>query len=138
MVWVDLAVNAGTTYGNSRIGITISNINIDEVLASAVKPATLLEYIQDINAIGTWSIKTFTVSGTFLTVIWIIEALMITGIPLFMSYLAAKKPFCEIGNVWFKEKILPPFPVINEKEKLLQTLKTAIHIFLVTYQKPTI
>jgi len=76
-VWVDLVINAGESYGNSRIGVTVSNIKILQVFELALQPNVLFEIIGEIHKTGTWGIKGSTVSGTPLTIIWIIEILIV-------------------------------------------------------------
>ncbi len=122
-VWADLVINAGESYGSSKIGITVSNINIFQVFSLAADPAELFKLIKEINKVGTWSIKTTTVSGTFLSIIWMIELVIITGVSSFISMLASKKPYCELNNNWFKEKILPAFSYIEDKGKMISDLE---------------
>ena len=122
-VWVDLVINAGESYGSSKIGITVSNIKVLQVFSLASEPGTLLHLIKEINSTGTWGIRSSTVSGTFLWIIWLIEFLIIVGISSLMSMLASKKPYCEIGDIWFKEKILPAFSYIENKEKMISDLE---------------
>jgi len=93
-IWVDLVVNAGESYGNSRIGITTSNIKIVQVLELALNPNTLLELIVEINKVGTWGLRSATISGMFLTIIWLIEFLIVMVISILVPYNSAKRPFC--------------------------------------------
>jgi len=124
-VWVDLVLNMGESYGNSRLGITVSNIKIIQTFNLALNPAALFEIIAEINDYGTWGIKGSTVSGVFLTVIWIIEALIIIGVATFVPIAFAKAPFCELGNEWFKEKTLPAFQYIENRPELIKNLESS-------------
>jgi hypothetical protein len=122
-VWVDLVINAGESYGSSKAGITVSNIKILQVFSLASDPGTLLHWIKEINKTGTWGIRSTTVSGTFLSVIWIIEFLIVAGIASIVPMLASKNPYCEIGDKWFEEKKLPAFSYIESKEKMIADLE---------------
>ena len=71
-VWTDLVINAGESYGNSRIGVSVSNIKIVQVFSLIIQPETLFDLINEINFYGTWGVRSNTVNGTFLLTIWII------------------------------------------------------------------
>lgn len=124
-VWVDLVINAGESYGSDRIGVTVSNIHLFQTFNLALNPSVLFEIIGEINEYGTWGIRSATVSGTFLTVIWIIEAIIIIGIAAFIPIAAAKRPFCELGNEWFEEKPLPPFNYIENTSQMIKDLESS-------------
>lgn len=124
-VWVDLVINAGESYGNSRLGVTVSNIKLVQTFNLALNPSVLFEYIGLINESGTWGIKNSTVSGLLLSIIWIVEAVIIIGIATFLPMGFAKAPFCELGNEWFKEKVLPAFKYIENRPELIKNLEAA-------------
>ena len=124
-VWVDLVINAGESYGSSRIGITVSNIKIFQVFSLASQPDVLFELIKEINISGTWGIKSSTVNGPFLSIIWIIELLIIVRVSVLIAFPKAQNPFCEIENNWFKENILAPFISIKEIESIKKMLETS-------------
>lgn len=124
-VWVDLVINAGESYGSSRIGITVSNIKLLQTFNLALHPSLLFELIGEINKYGTWGIKSATVSGTFLTVIWIIEALIIIGATVLTTIGSANIPFCELGNEWFKENVLPAFNYIENRPDMIKNLESS-------------
>lgn len=129
-VWVDLVINAGESYGNSQVGVTVSNIKILQVFFLAADPGTLFGMIKEINEFGTWGIRGATVSGTFLSVIWIIELIIIVGIATIITFPRSKKPFCEMGNNWFDETVLPAFNFIEDKAKMIAELEKANNNFL--------
>lgn len=116
-VWADLAINVSETYGNSRVGIAVSNVEFEQVLYLITHPGALWNMIWEINEYGTWGIRTLTVNGIFLTIIWIIEFVGILLIAVFVAIPQAAKPFCEKEGIWFEEKVLPPFSFVTEEEK---------------------
>lgn len=123
-VWVDLVINAGESYGNSRIGITVSNISFLQVFTLATEPATLFNLISEIGEVGTWGIRRATVSGTFLYVIWLIETIIIIGAAS-LSISKHRDPFCEHDNTWFEKQELKPFNFIENTEEMITDLGTS-------------
>ena len=121
-VWVDLVINSGESYGNSRIGITASNIQLSQLFDLILNPNLVKNLALEINQYGTWGIKATTVSGTALFAIWAIEALIVIVISMFICYLRAKKPFCEFENKWFEETLLPAFNLIENPHELISNL----------------
>ncbi len=124
-VWVDLVINAGESYGSSRIGITVSNIKLFQTFNLALQPDVLFGFIGEINQYGTWGFKSATVSGTFLTIIWVIEALIILAPATLIPIGYASEPFCELGNAWFKEKELPAFNYIETPTQLVKAIENS-------------
>ncbi len=125
VVWVDLVFNASDSYGTSRVGITVSNTKMDELIHLLTNPSILFELIGEINSVGTWGIRSATVSGTFLSIIWIIEALIVLVLSVIFPLGAAKKPFCELHNKWFEENTLPAFNFIEDYKQLIGNIETA-------------
>jgi hypothetical protein len=121
--WLDLVINAGETIGDSNIGISISNVKLFQVYELSMQPNIVLEFMQVVNENGTWGIKGATVSGWFLWIIWIIEALGIIVIASFSTYGQATKPFCEFSDNWYEEIVHPAFNFVFEKDKLIQDIK---------------
>ena len=122
-IWVDLVLNAGESYGNSRIGVTVSNIKILDVFALALNPGKLFELIGEINKYGTWGFKGSTPTGVFLYLIWGVELLIVVGISSYLPNFRARQPFCEKGNEWFKEKELQGFSYIEDTLKMKKGLE---------------
>ena len=122
-VWVDLVINVGESYGNSRIGVTVSNIEILQVFNLAADPGILFDLIGEINKYGTWGIRSATVSGVFLSIIWIVELIIVVGIATIIPIASSKEPFCELDNQWFTEKILPPVNYIENRPEFLNNLE---------------
>ncbi len=124
-IWVDLVINAGESYGNSRIGITTSSIEFLQVFGLALQPSVLLEFISEINKTGTWGIRGGAVSGTILMIIWVIEFLIILVISIFLPLFRAKIPFCETDNKWFNEETLPAFNFIKNPKEMVANLENS-------------
>ncbi|WP_257666968.1 hypothetical protein [Parapedobacter tibetensis] len=122
-IWASLVMNAGEVYGNERMGVVASNMVIDQVIFLLVHPVILFDLVKEMNGYGTWGIKGNTISGVFLTCIWITEALIITVIPLFMAWARVRKPFSEQGEVWFMEKELNPHEFIENGEHVKISLE---------------
>jgi hypothetical protein len=125
-VWLDLIINAGESYGNEKLGITVSNIEFLQVFSLAGQPSVLFSLMQEVNQVGSITIKTITISGIFLSIIWLIEALMVIGLAIFMSTTQSKKPFCERTGQWFTETILPATELIEDKDKMRADLEKAV------------
>lgn len=104
--WADLAINAGEVYGNSRVGVAVSNVQLEQVFYLITHPEVLFSVIKEINEYGTWGIRGNTVSGIFLAIIWAIEFLGVTIITIIISVPAVKSPFCEKDGEWFAEEEL--------------------------------
>ncbi|EIW94093.1 hypothetical protein HMPREF1321_0403 [Capnocytophaga sp. oral taxon 412 str. F0487] len=113
VVWADLAINTSEVYGNKQIGVAVSNVQIEQLLYLLGHPSDLFGLIGLINEEGTWAIKGNTVSGVFLTIIWVIEFLVIVIMGIVASVGRAKEPFNELADEWFKEEELPAFSYIE-------------------------
>lgn len=114
--WVDLVINAGESYGSDRIGITLSNVKLVQVMSLAANPGILFELIGEINAVGTWGLRGGTVSGLLLSVVWLIEALIVLGLSTYLPYTSAQHPFSEMANDWMESEELPAFEFIEDKD----------------------
>ncbi|MBK9577108.1 MAG: hypothetical protein IPK50_04360 [Fibrobacterota bacterium] len=121
-VWVDLVINAGKTYGDEHMGVTVSNIQILQVLGLALSPLDLFSIIGKISETGTWGIRGNAISGVFLIGIWVIEAGILLVLPMIMSTSQSKKPFCEMSGEWFTEEELPAKKFIESKAAFLASL----------------
>lgn len=124
VVWVDLAINISDSVGGSKIGFAISNIKLGEVLTLAADPGLVFSLISEINAVGTWGLAGGAVNGIFLTIIWIIEACILLGIPLLMARKASKRPFSEATNNWMKEKSIGAFAFITDPHDMVAKLES--------------
>lgn len=122
-VWIDLVINAGESYGNSRIGVTVSNIKIFQVFSLVTQPEALFGIIGEVNKQGTWGIGGSAFNGTPLSIVWGIELLIVVVISVVVSYIRAKQPFCEVGNSWFKEIELGTFQYIENAASVVKELE---------------
>lgn len=112
-VWADLAIHVGDSFVNVRFS---------EVLALVLNPGLLFELIGEINSVGVWGLKSTAVSGTPLTIIWIIEAIIIVGVALLVSSGASSQPFCEINKKWFDTKDAKPHAFLTDPEPIIDAL----------------
>lgn len=88
-------------------------------------PEGMKSIIGLINDQGTWGFRSGgNVSGTFLTVIWVIEALAIIVVPTFMAYGKTCDPFIENENEWAEETVIGPFGYIANGQVLVKQLET--------------
>ncbi|PIE50262.1 MAG: hypothetical protein CSA38_04215 [Flavobacteriales bacterium] len=133
--WIDLVMNVGEFYGNKRIGISVSNVKLDEVLGLALSPMDLFSLIKEVNEYGTWGIKGLTVSGIFLTIIWIIEFLGILIISIFTAVGRVEVPFCEKTGEWFSEKEYAPLSYIEDEAIFRKELETNNLSILENFEK---
>ena len=96
-------------------------LSITDILGS---PGFIYELIGNIKEEGFWEMKGSRVRGTFLLIIWIIEALIIIGLSTLIPMPAAGRPFCEINNQWFKSKQLPAFNYLMEERNIINSLES--------------
>jgi len=90
----------------------------------------------DINAVGVWGIRGGTVSGGFLTAIWIIEILIVTLVAIMVSAGQAAKPYCEEENDWFQENDLNPVAHFVDVPALVKGLAAGDMEVLNAHLKP--
>ncbi len=120
--WVDLVINAGESDGSQMI--VTSNVQFGQIFSLAMNPGALFSIIGEINEFGTWGFKNTAVSGTFLTIIWIIEALIIIVAAFLLSSGAADEPFCEENQKWFDRKDLAPFAFVLNPTTVVKELES--------------
>jgi len=87
---------------------------LDEAVWFAQHPRATLEWIQIIKENGVWSISTpgssqpgIPMSGIFLALIWLIEALVIAYLAVALPKERAGEPFSERQGKWIPQKVLP-------------------------------
>ncbi len=120
--WVDLVLNISDTIGNDRIGVAVSNVKLDQLIGLITHPSELFAIIGEINQYGTWGFKGNVVSGTFLTIIWIIEFILILGATVLFSFKTAGSPFSESLNEWNEEKPTKIFGFIDDINPIITGL----------------
>lgn len=126
VVWLDLLTNAQD--GNDYFAV--SNIKIGEVISMAMQPLGVFSLLGFVNEFGTWGFGDSAVSGTFLTVIWLIEFLIIMFFAVTMSLGTASQPFCENTNQWFNKKNIGPFDYIRDTAAIVSKLEASDESFL--------
>jgi len=88
-----------------------------------LNPMFMFDVISEVNQTGTWGVSSGAVSGIFLTIVWVIEALVIVGAAAYFPYSQACTPFSERANDWFKEKTLPILSYIEDKASFVSKLE---------------
>jgi hypothetical protein len=98
-------------------------------------PQLLFQAMLSLNDAGTFSLKHNTVSGTFLWVVWVIEALIILGLPvLFALSGRATTPFSEHNDQWMEERdIEGKLKTVTDPEQIIRNLNTGNAISLKDY-----
>ncbi|KAB8155261.1 hypothetical protein EZY14_005070 [Kordia sp. TARA_039_SRF] len=90
-------------------------------------PGAVWDIVWKINEQGTWSIgrsSRANVSGTFLTIVWILELIAFIGAPIFFAFSKAAEPFLEDDNNWADITKIGPFEPIEDKKALKKQLET--------------
>lgn len=80
-----------------------TSFSLNNYMAVFTDPLRLFTEAKILNEIGTFSIKSATVSGIVLWIVWAIEAILIMGIPVYLTYVHAGNPFSEKNNAWMDE-----------------------------------
>jgi len=80
-----------------------SSFSLDTFISVALNPKFVFQSMQDLNEVGTFSLKKDIVSGTFLWIIWALEAIIIISLPVLLAPIQAGKPFSETNNDWMEE-----------------------------------
>ncbi len=101
-----------------------SSFNLNGFWYIFTHPKLLFDAVISLNEVGTFSIKKSPVSGGFLWIVWLIEAVMIVGIPAILALSGkASKPFSELTDTWMHEKELETrLDFIEDKEGFVQKL----------------
>lgn len=128
--WVDLVINAGDQVGSEDIGITVSNVDSSHLISLATNPSALFSLIGTINEFGTWGIKGAAISGTFLTIIWVIEFLIILVVALMIGTSSVSVPFCEESNQWFSHQDSAPFELVSDPDQFITAVDENNHEYL--------
>ncbi len=109
------------------IHITSQKIpNFFEFLNYWIYPQNFFLIVTEINIYGTWSFgfSNILVTGTVLTIIWIVEALIIFFIGINYTIRFPENPFSEKLNKWYPKLTLEyDFASVYSKEKFISNLK---------------
>jgi len=104
-------VRAHFSSGSSSFDIPLI---FEEAVWFIQHPRATLEWIEVIKENGVWSITTpgsrqpgIPMSGIFLALIWLVEAVIIAFLAVTLPHEAAGKPFSERQGRWIPQKVLP-------------------------------
>jgi hypothetical protein len=90
-------------------------------------PEALWDVIWKINDQGTWGIgrsASASISGKMLTTVWVIEAIVFIGTPIFFAFSKTSEPYLEEDDDWADTTKIGPFEFIIDKETLKKQLET--------------
>jgi hypothetical protein len=93
-------------FGSNQMGFAETGFSIEALLFYLFNPSETFSLIGAINEVGTWGIKSTTVSGIPLTICWVIEAFCILCISVYLPWKQAVIPFSETENQWLAERVL--------------------------------
>ncbi|WP_293928491.1 hypothetical protein [Sphingobacterium sp. UBA6320] len=132
-LFVSLMFNAEGTMGGDMW--LKSSFNLDGFLYFLFHPMDTFSGIQELNAVGTFSLKKSVVSGWPLWILWGIEAATIIVYPIVLAWSGkTTEPFSERGNEWMqKREIEKQIAYISDKQALEQNLGKKDFTDLQTY-----
>lgn len=88
-------------------------------------PSSFFELMAEVNKIGLWSIFGINLNGFILTLIWLVEALLIIGGPVFSVITTKIYPYSELLMKWYsKYTLLDEFASIYGETTLMKNLQT--------------
>lgn len=119
--YITLLYNAGDllssniTSGKYKgLAITKTFFNIGDFLNINLSPGLIPATMSYLYDVGSWGIKSFTVKGFILGLVWFLEAAIIFLIVIGGGRDQAEEPFSEKGNVWFEKNTLPYYIKLPE------------------------
>lgn len=132
-LFVSLMFNAEGTMGGD-IWVK-SSFNLDGFLYFLFHPTDTFSGIQELNAVGTFSLQKNVVSGWPLWILWGIEAATIIIYPMVLAFSGkTTEPFSERGNEWMRKRELEKqIAYIQDKQILEQNLQKKDFTGLQTY-----
>jgi hypothetical protein len=114
-VWIALYTNVSDAYNFGYLSFAVAVAQTTDVLWLITNPGDLFELMDKVHETGTWSIGTKQnhegtgmLKGGFLTIVWIIEAIMLFVFPYRKTSGKASLPYSEEFNMW-----LPVLKVSN-------------------------
>ncbi len=118
-IWLDLAINVDDKIGVANIGIAVSSTKLGQVFLLLSHPVAMAKIMDLINDSGTWGISGGNVSGTILSIIWLVEAVLVIAVSAAFARSAAGKPYDESSNAWMHEAQLPISQYIDNPQEVL-------------------
>jgi hypothetical protein len=103
-----------------------SSFNLTGFWSIFSHPQILFRSMLLLNEAGTFSLKHNIISGTLLWVVWVIEFLMITGLPILFALSGrATTPFSEQNDEWMEERdIEGKLQTVIDPEQIIRDLNT--------------
>lgn len=132
-LFVSLMFNAEGTMGGDMW--VKSSFNLDGFLHFIMHLNDTLAGIQELNAIGTFSLKKSVVSGGALWFVWAIEFAFILFYPLWLTWSGkTTEPFSEKDNDWMEKRHVEKLiPYVTDVPKLEEQLKARDYTYLKTH-----
>ena len=97
--------------------------NIFGSFPAGLDPGLSFPIIAEINRLGPWSIFGITFKGFMLSVVWLIEILVILGIPAYLLSKTSPKPFSERMRKWYPcFTIQEEFTSVSNPERIAEEL----------------
>ncbi|MCU0435528.1 MAG: hypothetical protein MUC87_18865 [Bacteroidia bacterium] len=118
-----MVTNSGEVHsigsGSHELGFAETGFSLNALLFYLFNPSETFTLIGIINEVGTWGIKSSTVSGVMLTICWVVEALIILLLPMYLPYKQAANPFSEKLNQWLNtRKLSRHIEITNSADEL--------------------
>jgi len=103
-----------------------SSFNLTGFWYILIHPDILFQAMLRLNDAGTFTLKHNTVSGSFLWVVWVIEALIIIGAPMLFSLSGrSTSPFSEQNDQWMDERDVDgKLKTVTDPEQMINELNT--------------
>jgi hypothetical protein len=116
--YITLLNNIGDNTSISGVSVTKTFFNIWDFIGISLTPSAIPETMSYLYDNGSWGIKSITVKGFILVIIWILEV----GIVILLTWIGgtdqADEPFSEQSNSWFdKEKLTYRIKMPEDFEK---------------------
>jgi len=105
--WLDILNTVASAESYPGFMDVLKNFSFVDALSLTLNPSGVFEIIGNINEVGTWGVKSSNlVNGTPLTIVWLIEAAILTLIPILYTFGTSGEPFCEDTQSWAEPKAL--------------------------------
>ncbi len=128
-LYFSLILNAGESheFGSGRHGynFTETAFNTNSFIGLLINPQIVMSILGSMYDLGSFSIFGFTPTGIVLAIFWLIEALIIIGIPVIASS-QASEPFSEVDDKWMSQRTLSKkLPFFTNIEELKTSLENS-------------